>query len=187
MKPLKSLLYVLPLLAFVFTSAAHAQSNCQSYLQTELGWVAQDPYGRGFEYTIATNQAWRSPATHSLVSYTEGFLGNYQAGYSYYNPLSGLYVTVPASVSSTGAKQYFNDRRYGGTYNNLYPFNASAADSLGVRLEQTGRVTITLESWGNGSFTITNTTCANGVIYGFSNETNPVMYVIALTRTYIPG
>jgi len=149
--------------AVLFSGRAHAQS-CSTFVADRMAWVAQ---GGGYYLNVRGTSLNASPGGGTgLVSYIEGYLDQYTAGYSYINPITYQYVTVPAKVSSHANAQSFSDRYAAGSQ----PFNRAARDTLGITLDATGKITITLDSWGGGALTITAPACNADVIYGFSSD-----------------
>jgi len=160
----KSCLFSLAVAAAVlFSGGARAQS-CSSYVSDKLSWVAQ---GGGYYLNVrGTSLNAGAGGGYGLVSYIEGYLDQYTAGYTYYNPITYTFVTVPAKVSSHANSQSFSDRYAAGSQ----PFNRAARDQLGITLDGTGKITITLDSWGGGAITIPSPACNAEVIYGFSPD-----------------
>jgi hypothetical protein len=172
-----SWLFSLAVAAAVLVSGhAHAQS-CSSYVADKMAWVAQ---GGGYYLNVRGTSINSSPAGGTgLVSYIEGYLDQYTASYSYFNPGTYTFVTVPAKVSSHANSQSFSDRLASGGQ----PFNRAARDQLGITLDGTGKITITLDSWGGGAITIPNPACNAEVIYGFS--TDGTLWSFDLKKTWL--
>lgn len=161
---LKSWMFSLAIAAALLVSGrAHAQS-CSSYVADKMAWVAQ---GGGYFLNVrGTSLNSSAGSGYGLVSYIEGYLDQYTASYTYYNPITYTFVTVPAKVSSHANYQSFSDRYASGSQ----PFNRAARDQLGITLDATGKITITLDSWGGGAVTIPSPACNAEVIYGFSSD-----------------
>lgn len=161
-----------------FSGDAHAQS-CSTFLQDRLNWVAQsydhylDIKGTSLNATQSNN--W------GLASYIEGNLMQYTASYVYFDYLSGRFLTAPARVSGTNIAQTFSDRYATG----YQPFDKNQPDQLGISIYATGKIVITLQTWGNGTVTIDTTSCTSDVIYGSSPD--GTLWSFRLYKGIIPG
>jgi hypothetical protein len=175
---LRGLVLVLAsVMGLLFSGEANAQS-CTTLLQDRVNWLSQ--YGRyldirGTSLNAAHSNGW------GLVSYVNGYMMQYTAGFTYSDPFTGRQITVPSRVSGTDIYQTFSDRFATGSQ----PFDKSRPDKLGISIDTNGKIVITLETWGNNTLTITNTACLNDVIYGTS--TDGTHWSFRLIKGYIPG
>jgi hypothetical protein len=151
MKHYVRLMVLLAAGAVGLVSAEASAQSCTSYLQDKFSWVAQGP---GYYLDVK--------ATSLNVT---GYVDQYTAGSWVYDFTSYQWVYVPAKVTSTANRQLFDDRRSG-----TQPFNVYAYDNLGVTLDENGKITLALNSWGGGLVTVTPTSCASNIIYGFSSD-----------------
>jgi hypothetical protein len=146
--------------ALLVSGRAHAQS-CSTWAADRVNWLT----ATAGNYLALKGTSINSPAAsgYGLVSYVEGYLDSYSAAHWIYN--GSTFVLIPASASSHANYQSFSDRYATG----YQPFSVSARDQLGITLDTSGRITITLDSWGGGALSITATQCLYDTIYGFDN------------------
>jgi hypothetical protein len=175
---LRTLFSLVAAVGLFASGSAHAQS-CTSYVADKLNWMASSPDHYLDVKGTSIN------ASHGgglgLVSYVEGYLAQYQAGYTYFDFVTSRWITVPARASSHDNYQSFSDRYATG----YQPFNKNARDQLGITLDGNGKLTITLDSWGGGAVTVTATSCTSEVIYGSSADGTHWAFV--LHKGIIPG
>jgi hypothetical protein len=162
-----------------------------NFLKKFVDFMTQKPNGDG-NYQI--NYTLNTLAGSGLASYAEGSLQ--------YNPaklmiVNNKLVTIPATLATAanGPKnQLFNDRRYALTnspFAPTFPFDPTVADNLGISIApDTGKVTLTLKSWGNKQITFdTVADPMTGVIYGFAQASAGKprqMVVISLQKLFFP-
>jgi hypothetical protein len=164
-------------MGLLFSGEARAQS-CSTLMQDRLNWMTSyDHYLdiQGTSLNATQSNGW------GLASYIQGSLYQYTASSTYYDFVNYRWVTVPAKVSGQDIKQTFSDRYATG----YQPFNKNAADLLGISIDANGKIVITLQSWGNGTVTISTTACMNDVIYGSAPD--GTHWSFRLLKGYIPG
>jgi hypothetical protein len=159
-----------------FVSGEASAQSCASYLQDKFDWVSR---GGGYYLNVkGTSLNAASGGGQGLVSYVTGYVDQYTAGRWVYDVYSYQWVYVPAKVSSQANRQLFDDRRSG-----TQPFHVNAYDNLGITLDENGKISIALNSWGGGVVTVTPTSCASNIIYGFSS--NGTLWAFAFHKAWL--
>lgn len=160
---------LLSLTLFLGTEAA-AQS-CASLVQQQFDFIKLG----GNRYVMVTGIS-LSPATPSLqpvLSNINGYLNGYAPEY-YVTIPNGVTIRFPARLTSpaNSGSQTFNDRTYEsyqyGTWE-TQQYSAFADDKLQLELDDTGRFTVTLNTWSNGKHVISSPSCNGNVLTGYVN------------------
>jgi hypothetical protein len=132
--------------------SAHAGATCNPLLKELDLWLAAG-HEHEVQFALASNRS------TLVVSYATGYLTSVGTGQH----------NGGRSLIGRG-RQYFSDRYSKSAL--LQPFSALATDQLGVAISVTngGAVELTLKSWGGALVSIPSVTCANDVLYGFTND-----------------
>ena len=169
-RKLAGLLFALPLLV----GAEAAAGSCTTLVNSQFSWIQQD----GGNYIHVTGVSLKQPVgtVGPVASYFTGSLSGYVAASFYYNPATGVVTRVPARLTSSvnSGRQVFNDRGYSSTYGSparWQNFSAFAPDNVQLELDDTGKMTLILNSWGNTRVPITSPTCEGNVLSGFAGTT----------------
>jgi hypothetical protein len=172
-------------LVILVSGAARAQS-CTSFLAEKFA-VAQQVGYYELAATVTSLRAAPTSTDRSQASYTVAFL-TYHPGHYIFQRQG--FRWAPAAVQgdtnyTNNGNQLFNDRTTGSP--SYQPFNVAAADRTIFYLDVNGNASLILESAGNTRVNLINLQCANGVMYGFSDEATPALYSITLDELQIPG
>jgi hypothetical protein len=164
-------------MALLLSGEARAQS-CTTFLQDRVEWMAQ---GGAYYLDIkGTSLNASQSAGNGVVSYVQGRLENYALGYYHIDPVTGIWVFFPETIYGDGITQTFSDR-----FTGSQPFNINAPESLGIIIDASGKIFITLQSLGTGTLTINSTSCMNDVIFGTSDD--GTHWSFALYKRFIEG
>lgn len=131
--------------------AGSAKADCQAFLAPYFQY-AQDPWlSVGFSYASMQGSGAVGYATSVQIGPGAGMLELNAEG------------NLDSRVSSWSYRtpQLFSDRM-----DNNQPFSINAADSMDLVVSPTGTVWLISNTWGVTA-TITNTVCANNVLYGW--------------------
>ncbi|MCY1047186.1 hypothetical protein OV208_38140 [Corallococcus sp. bb12-1] len=164
---LAGLLFSLTLLVGAEASA----QSCTTLVNSQFNWVQQ-----GGGYYINVTGVSLKPATGSVgavASYISASLSSYVPASFYLNPVTGVLTRVPARLTSpaSSGRQTFNDRSYYSTQGGVsrwQNFSAFAQDNVQLELDDTGKLTLILNTWGNGRVVLTSPTCTGNVMSGFN-------------------
>jgi hypothetical protein len=169
------MLMMAAVMGLLFSGEARAQ-NCSTFMQDKLTWMSGSGnylYVQGSSVNATQGGGW------GLVSYVEGWITGISPSYTYYDYVNRRYVTVPARIRGDDLSQTFSDRNATG----YQPFDRNQADRINLSIDANGKIYITLVSWGNGTVTVEPTTCANGLIYGFSSDGS--LWSFTFVRQYL--
>lgn len=161
---------VLFALSLFLGADAHAQS-CTALVQSQFDWVQ-----RGGGYYVNVTGVSLSPATSTVspvASSFTGYLDGYVAQSWVYNPATGVFTRVPARLTSpaSSGRQAFNDRGYYTSVSGVtrwQNFSVFAQDNIQLELDDTGKMTVILNSWSNTRVAITSPTCNGNVLTGYA-------------------
>ncbi|RYZ40721.1 MAG: hypothetical protein EOO71_14980 [Myxococcaceae bacterium] len=164
---LAGLLFSLTLLVGAEASA----QSCTTLVNSQFSWVQ-----RGGGYYINVTGVSLKPTTGSVgpvASSISASLSGYVAQSWYLNPVTGVLTRVPARLTSpaNSGRQTFNDRGYysvQGGVSRWQNYSAFAQDNVQLELDDTGKLTLILNTWGNGQVILTSPTCTGNVMSGFS-------------------
>ena len=156
------MLALVTVVGLMLSGEARAQS-CGTFMQDTITWMSQSG---AYIYVKGSSHNASQAGGLGLVSSVEGWITTLTQGYTVYDPFSHRYVTVPSKLSGQSLAQTFSDRFAAGSQ----PFDKNQADLLNISIDANGRIVITLVTWGNNQVTIDPSTCANGLIYGFSSD-----------------
>ncbi|MCY1034962.1 hypothetical protein OV207_26180 [Corallococcus sp. BB11-1] len=171
-------------LTLLIGAEASAQS-CTTLVNSQFSWVQQ-----GGGYFLHVTGVTLKPATGSVgavASHFTGSLSGYVAQSWYLNPITGTLTRIPARITSpaNSGRQGFNDRGYSSTQGGVtryQNFSVFAQDNIQLGLDDTGKMTITFNTWGNGQITLASPTCSGNVLTGFSGST---MYAFTFEQFYL--
>lgn len=169
-RKLAGLLFALPLLVGAEASAG----ACTTLVNSQFSWIQQN----GGNYINVTGVSLKQSVgtVGPVASYFTGGLTGYVAASFVFNPTTGVVTRIPGRLTSTvnSGRQVFNDRRYVSTYatpSRWQNFSAFAQDNVQLELDDTGKVTLILNSWSNTRVNITAPTCEGNVLSGFAGTT----------------
>ncbi|MCP3101489.1 hypothetical protein LZ198_21675 [Myxococcus sp. K15C18031901] len=164
-RALARLLFALTL--FLGTEAA-AQS-CASLVQQQFDFMKLG----GNRFVMITGISLRpaTPSQQPLISHFSGYVNGYVPEYYVQIP-NGIRLRMPARLTSpaNNGVQFFDDRTYvttqSGTTDTQH-FSVFAPDKLQFELDDTGALTVTLNTWSNIKHTVSSPTCNGNVMTGY--------------------
>jgi hypothetical protein len=163
---------------------AHAQS-CTTLVQSQFDWVQ-----RGGGYYVNVTGVSLLPGTtttNAVASHFSGYLDGYVAQSWYYHPTTGVFTRIPARLTSpaSSGRQAFNDRGYNSTSGGVtrwQNFSVFAQDNIQLELDDTGKMTVVLNSWSNTRVAITSPTCNGNVLTGYAGTR---LYAFTFQQTWL--
>jgi hypothetical protein len=161
-------------LILLFAGEAAAQS-CTALVQQQFNALKVDS-----SRVISVTGILVAPSASAdpVLAHMDGFLSVYTAEFWILD--GGIMRRVPGRLSSGSriGDQYFNDRRYetneyapgqyGATV--LQEYSVHAKDKVLFELDDTGKFTVTLASWGNVKHVISSPTCNGNLMTGFAGS-----------------
>lgn len=164
----------------LLSSGAALADPCDSLITTEMNWVRDTPSGYSRSIIVTTT----SLNGAAQASYTVADLSKYSPASCLW--LNGICYPLPASLSSYSSdSQYFN-KDCVTTPGDYFPVCVNpfsdGSDTAKLTLTST-YLSINPDEAGLATTTISNLTCQNGVMYGFSSNSAPSLYVIDLARS----
>ncbi len=151
--------------------AGAAEANCQTFLAPYFQHAPGSGSAVGFSYV--------SMQGSGAVGYATS--ADFGPGYGMLELNAQGNLDTRASPWSYRTPQIYSDR-----FNGTQPFSVNAADSMDLVVSPTGTVWLISNTWGVTS-TISNTTCANNVLYGWGpsigHYTHDALYIFRFFNT----
>jgi hypothetical protein len=180
MKTLHALAGLLVSLVLFAGSEASAQS-CTSLVKQQFDFLklGGNRYIIVNAVTLTPASASVSPVASSISGYLNGHVPE-----SYVSLPGGPALRLPARLTSPASSgfQSFNDRTHwsaGPSGYVLQKYSAFSDDKVQLELDDTGKMSVTLNTWGNGKHSIASPTCVGKVLYGYVGT---IFYAFTFTQ-----